>query len=76
MKKLEKEANTKKALCVGFDAAQQIQSFIANVVKAQLGEGSRKTNLYRKAYMKGMDLLCMSLGYQSPKFNQFDRKDT
>jgi len=53
-------------------SAKQIQSLIANAVKAQLGEGSCKKNLYTKPYMKRIDKLRMHHGYQPPKFNQFD----
>jgi len=55
-------------------SAKQIQNLIANVVKTQLGEGNRKTNLYTEPYTKRIDLLRMPYGYQLPKFNQFDGK--
>jgi len=55
-------------------SVEQIQSLITNAVKAQLGEGSRKTNLYTKPHTKRIDLLRMPHGYQLPKFNQFDGK--
>ena len=50
-------------------SVEQIQSLIANVVKAQLSGGSRKTNLYTKPCTKRIDLLRMAHGYQPPKFN-------
>ena len=53
---------------------EQIQSIIANAVKAQLGGGSRKTHLYTKPYTKRIDVLCMPHSYQPLKFNQFDGK--
>ena len=59
---------------LGSKFAEQIQSLIVNVVKAQLGEGSRKANLYTKPYTKRIDLLRVPYGYQPPKFNQFDGK--
>jgi len=49
---------------------EQIQSLIANAVKAQLGEESYETHLYTKR----IDALRMPRSYQPPKFNQFDGK--
>ena len=48
---------------------------IANAVKAQLGEGSRRTHLYTKPCTKRVDALRMPHGYQPPKFQQFDGKE-
>jgi len=59
----------KRGFVLGSMSAEQIQSLITNVVKAQLGEGSRKTNLYTKLYKKRIVLLRMPHGYQQPKFN-------
>jgi len=42
---------------------EQIQDLITNVVKAQLGEGSRRTNLYTKPYTRRVDALLMPQGY-------------
>jgi len=53
---------------------EQIQDLIANAVKAQLGEGSHRTHLYTKPYIKMVDALRMPYGYQPPKFQQFDEK--
>jgi len=53
---------------------EQIQDLIANAVKVQLGEGSCRTQLYSKPYTKIIDALCMLHGYQTPKFQQFNRK--
>jgi len=44
-------------------SAEHIQSLIANVIKAQLGEGSCKINSYKKPYTKRIDLLHMLQGY-------------
>ena len=64
----------KRGSVLGSMSVEQIQSLVANAVKAQLGEGSHKTNLYTKPYTKRIDLLHMPHGYQPPKFNQFDGK--
>jgi len=53
---------------------EQIQNLIANAVKAQLGEGSYKTHLYTKPYTKRIAALKIPIGYQPPKFHQFDGK--
>jgi len=55
-------------------SVEQIQSLIANAVKAQLGGGFRKTHLYTKPYTKRIDALHTSHGYRLPKFNQLDGK--
>jgi len=54
---------------------EQIKDLIANAVRAQLGEGSRRTLLYTKSYTKRVDALRMPYGYQHSKFQQFDGKD-
>jgi len=53
---------------------EEIQSMIANRVKAQVGEGSRKTHHYSKPYTKRIDALHMLHGYLPPRFYQFDGK--
>ena len=68
------ERKARKDRSLGSMSVEQIQNLIANAVKAQLGEGSRKTNLYTKPYTKRIDSLRMPHGYQPPKFNQFDGK--
>jgi len=49
-------------------SAARIQGLVANAVKAQLDEGSCKTNFYTKPYVKRIDLLHMPHSYQAPKF--------
>jgi len=46
---------------------------VADAVKFQLGEGFR-TRHYSKPYVKRIAALEMLLGYQPPKFYQFDGK--
>jgi len=48
---------------LGSMSVEQIQSLIANAVKAQLGEKSCKTHLYTKPYTKRIDALRMPCGY-------------
>jgi len=47
---------------------EQIQEWVANVVKTQFGGDARKAHLYTKPYTKGFDALFMLRGYQPPKF--------
>jgi len=68
------ERKARKDRSLGSMSVEQIQNLIANAVKAQLGEGSRKTHLYTKPYTKRIGSLCMPHGYELPKFNQFDGK--
>ena len=70
----DNDRKAKKDCSLGSTSVEQIQSLIANAVKAQLGEGSHKTHLYTKPYTKRIDALRMPHGYQPPKFNQFDGK--
>ena len=54
---------------------EQIQSLVVDAVKFQLGEGSFKPDHYSKPYTKRIVALKMSIGYQPPKFHQFDGKE-
>nr|XP_011468706.1 PREDICTED: uncharacterized protein LOC105352760 [Fragaria vesca subsp. vesca] len=47
---------------------------IAKTIKAQYGGTSRDTLTYSKPYTKRLDNLRMPIGYQPPKFQQFDGK--
>ncbi|KAM2041973.1 hypothetical protein ACFXTH_035559 [Malus domestica] len=64
----------KAAVLMGFLSIQQLQEMITNTIKAQY-EGSSHTSLfYSKPYSKKIDALKMPMGYQPPKFMQFDGK--
>ncbi|KAM1057267.1 hypothetical protein ACFX2A_031228 [Malus domestica] len=59
---------------MGSLSIQQLQEMITNTIKAQY-EGSSHTSLfYSKPYSKKIDALKMPMGYQPPKFMQFDGK--
>ena len=47
---------------------------ITNTIKAQYGGPSQSTLMYSKPYTKRIDSLHMSVSYQSPEFQSFDRK--
>ncbi|KAA0025352.1 ty3-gypsy retrotransposon protein [Cucumis melo var. makuwa] len=47
---------------------------IVNSVRAQYGRPLQTSFMYSKSYTKGINNLRMSLGYQPPKFQQFDGK--
>ncbi|KAK9756753.1 hypothetical protein RND81_01G118700 [Saponaria officinalis] len=53
--------------------AKDVQDMISNAIKMQLGE-PQGNHRYIKPYSKRIDYLCMSVGYQPPKFQQFDGK--
>ena len=73
-KQSKKGETPKHVKSSGSMTIEQIQDLIANAVKVQLGEGSRRTHLYTKPYTKRVDALRMPHGYQPPKFQQFDGK--
>ena len=47
---------------------------IANSIKTQYGRPAQTFSLYSKLYLKRIENLKMSNGYQPPKFQQFDGK--
>ncbi|KAA0055959.1 ty3-gypsy retrotransposon protein [Cucumis melo var. makuwa] len=55
-------------------SVQQLQDMIANSIRAQYGGPPQTTFTYSKPYTKRIDSLRMPLGYQPPKFQQFDGK--
>ncbi|TYK20937.1 ty3-gypsy retrotransposon protein [Cucumis melo var. makuwa] len=56
-------------------SVQQLQDMIANSIRAQYGGPPQTSFMYSKPYIKRIDHLRMPLGYQPPKFQQFDGKD-
>ncbi|KAA0031664.1 ty3-gypsy retrotransposon protein [Cucumis melo var. makuwa] len=56
-------------------SVQQLHDMIVNSIRAQCGGPPQTTFMYSKSYAKRIDNLRMPLGYQSPKFQQFDGKD-
>ncbi|KAA0066531.1 retrotransposon gag protein [Cucumis melo var. makuwa] len=55
-------------------SVQQLQDMIANSIRAQYGGPPQTSFMYSKSYTKRIDNLRMPLGYQPPKFQQFDGK--
>ena len=51
---------------------KRLQAIIASSIRNQLGEISSGASRYVKPYTKRIDSLCMPVGYQPPKFQQFD----
>ncbi|VVA38289.1 Hypothetical predicted protein, partial [Prunus dulcis] len=47
---------------------------IANTIRAQYGGPSQDTFIFSKPYTKRLDNRRMPMGYQPPKFMQFDGK--
>ncbi|KAM1359723.1 hypothetical protein ACFX2F_046659 [Malus domestica] len=59
---------------MGSLSIQQLQEMITNTIKVQYKESSHTSVLYSKPYSKKIDALKMPMGYQPPKFMQFDGK--
>ncbi|KAA0036102.1 ty3-gypsy retrotransposon protein [Cucumis melo var. makuwa] len=55
-------------------SVQQLQDMIANSIRAQFGGSPQTSFMYSKPYTKRIDNFRMLLGYQPPKFQQFDGK--
>ncbi|KAK3012129.1 hypothetical protein RJ639_012518 [Escallonia herrerae] len=53
---------------------QQLQDMIASTIKAKNGGPSCDTLMHSKPYTKRTDNMRMPVGYQLPKFQQFDGK--
>ncbi|KAL6188691.1 hypothetical protein ACLB2K_040082 [Fragaria x ananassa] len=59
---------------LGSMSFQQLQDIITNSIRAQYGGPSRDSLTYSKPYTKRINSLRMPLGYQPPKFQQFEGK--
>ncbi|KAH7845349.1 hypothetical protein Vadar_000946 [Vaccinium darrowii] len=55
-------------------SVQQLQQMIASTIKAQYGGPAQSCFMYSKPYTKRIDYFRMPVGYQPPKFQQFDGK--
>ena len=53
-------------------SVQQLQDMIANTIRAQYDGAPQSSFMYSKPYIKRVDNLRMPVGYQPPKFQQFD----
>ncbi|TYK23888.1 ty3-gypsy retrotransposon protein [Cucumis melo var. makuwa] len=51
---------------------KQLQDMIVNSIRAQYGRPPQTSFMYSKSYTKRIDNLRMPLGYQPPKFQQFN----
>ncbi|KAM2044794.1 hypothetical protein ACFX1T_009067 [Malus domestica] len=60
---------------MGSLSIQQLQEMITNTIKAQYERSSHTSLFYSKPYSKKIDALKMPMGYQPPKFMQFDGKE-
>ncbi|KAK3018206.1 hypothetical protein RJ639_002899 [Escallonia herrerae] len=63
-----------KSISAASLSVQQLQDMIASTIRAQYGGPSRDTLMYSKPYTKRIDNMRMPVGYQPPKFQQFDGK--
>ncbi|KAH7845011.1 hypothetical protein Vadar_034180 [Vaccinium darrowii] len=55
-------------------SVQQLQDMIASTIQAQYGGPPQNAFTYSKPYTKRIDCFRMPVGYQPPKFQQFDGK--
>ncbi|KAH7859342.1 hypothetical protein Vadar_013106 [Vaccinium darrowii] len=55
-------------------SVQQLQEMIASTIRAQYGGPAQSCFVYLKPYTKRIDYFRMPVGYQPPKFQQFDGK--
>ncbi|KAA0035353.1 ty3-gypsy retrotransposon protein [Cucumis melo var. makuwa] len=68
------ENHMQKSMHVTSLSVQQLQDMAANSIRAQYGGPPQTSFMYFKLYTKRIDNLRMPLGYQPPKFEQFDGK--
>ena len=71
---MQVERQTTESASVASLFVQQLQDMITNTIRAQYGGPSQSTLMYSKPYIKRIDNLRMSVGYQSLKFQSFDGK--
>ncbi|KAL6279575.1 hypothetical protein ACE6H2_016456 [Prunus campanulata] len=60
------------AASMGSLSVQQLQDMIANTIRVQYGPPSQDMLMYSKPYTRSIDNLQMPMGYQPPKFQQFE----
>ncbi|PIN21577.1 hypothetical protein CDL12_05717 [Handroanthus impetiginosus] len=58
----------------GLIPVDQLKEFIMGTIKDKLDGGSKSSLAYTKPYIQRIDNLKMLIGYQPPKFQQFDGK--
>ncbi|KAL0318305.1 UNVERIFIED_CONTAM: hypothetical protein Sangu_1986700 [Sesamum angustifolium] len=58
----------------GLIPVDQLKEFIEGTIKSKIEGSSRSSFTYSKPYTPRIDSLKMSMGYQPPKFQQFDGK--
>ncbi|KAH7838412.1 hypothetical protein Vadar_026024 [Vaccinium darrowii] len=55
-------------------SVRKLHDMITNTIRAQYGGSSHNSYMYSKPYTKHIDYCRMPIGYQPPKFQQFDGK--
>ncbi|TYK09751.1 ty3-gypsy retrotransposon protein [Cucumis melo var. makuwa] len=71
---VQKNQPQQQSVSIASLSVQRLQDMIANSIRAQYGGPPQTTFMYSKPYTKRIDNLRMPLGYQPPKFQQFDGK--
>ncbi|KAL0463317.1 UNVERIFIED_CONTAM: hypothetical protein Slati_0219300 [Sesamum latifolium] len=73
----EREKSTTKELQVsseGLIPVDQLKEFIMGTIQNKLGGSSKSSMMYTNPYTQRIDDLKIPVGYQPPKFQQFDGK--
>ncbi|CAA0809067.1 Unknown protein, partial [Striga hermonthica] len=70
----EREKTPFQHSSMGMVPIDQLKDFIMGTIKDKLDGGSKSTHSYVKPYSPRIDNLRMPVGYQPPKFQQFDGK--
>ncbi|KAA0066866.1 ty3-gypsy retrotransposon protein [Cucumis melo var. makuwa] len=73
-KAMLQENQMQRSIFVAFLSVQQLQDMITSFIRAQYGGPQQTSFMYSKPYTKRINDLRMPVGYQSPKFQQFDGK--
>ncbi|KAK4388305.1 hypothetical protein Sango_2437100 [Sesamum angolense] len=70
----DKSANELQISSDGLIPGDQLKEFIEGIIKSKIEGSSRYSLTYSKSYTPRIDSLKMPMGYQPPKFQQFDGK--
>ncbi|KAL0292836.1 UNVERIFIED_CONTAM: hypothetical protein Scaly_3152000 [Sesamum calycinum] len=70
----DKSAKEFKFLLTGLIPVDQLKEFIEGTIRSKVEGSSRSSFTYSKPYTPRIDSLKMPIGYQPPKFQQFDGK--
>ncbi|KAL0439781.1 UNVERIFIED_CONTAM: hypothetical protein Slati_2461100 [Sesamum latifolium] len=70
----DKSAKELQVFSDGLIPVDQLKEFIEGTIRSKIEESSKSSLTYSKPYTSRIDSLKMPMGYQPPKFQQFDGK--